>query len=117
MKSRGTKLSKHYQQTFDYWLNLVPHRPPYVVLCNFEELWIYDFNTQLSDPVDRVPAADLPARHFTQINASCMTALLVLSFSRETGKSAFGNGRRKLLGCPAPGDIARKRRAGVFGPR
>src|SRR5712664_545668 len=28
MKSRGAKLSKHYQQTFDYWLNLVPHRPP-----------------------------------------------------------------------------------------
>ena len=26
MKSRGEKLSKHYQQTFDYWLNLVPHR-------------------------------------------------------------------------------------------
>ena len=24
MKSRGVKLSKHYQQTFDYWLNLVP---------------------------------------------------------------------------------------------
>ncbi len=27
MKSRGVKLSKHYQQTFDYWLNLVPCRP------------------------------------------------------------------------------------------
>ena len=27
MKSRGVKLSKHYQQTFDYWLNLVPRRP------------------------------------------------------------------------------------------
>jgi MmeI, N-terminal domain len=33
MKSRGEKLSWHYQQTFDYWLNLVPHRPPYVVLA------------------------------------------------------------------------------------
>jgi hypothetical protein len=63
MKSRGVKLSKHYQQTFDYWLNLVPHRPPYVVLCNFDEFWIYDFNTQLHEPVDRVPVADLPARH------------------------------------------------------
>ena len=37
MKSRGEKLSRHYQQTFDYWLNLVPHRPPYVVLCDFTE--------------------------------------------------------------------------------
>src|SRR5260370_12099490 len=54
MKSLGTKLSKHYQQTFDYWLNLVPHRPPYVALCNFDEVWIYDFNTQLNEPVDRL---------------------------------------------------------------
>ena len=60
MKSRGVKLSKHYQQTFDYWLNLVPHRPPYVVLCNFDEFWIYDFNTQLKEPLDRIPVADLP---------------------------------------------------------
>jgi type II restriction/modification system DNA methylase subunit YeeA len=63
MKSRGAKLSKHYQQTFDYWLNLVPHRPPYVVLCNFDELWIYDFNTQLHEPVDRVKISELSARH------------------------------------------------------
>src|SRR5882672_10937239 len=63
MKSRGEKLSKHYQQTFDYWLNLVPHRPPYVILCNFDELWIYDFNTQLNEPVDRLTVADLPAQH------------------------------------------------------
>jgi SAM-dependent methyltransferase len=63
MKSRGAKLSQHYQQTFDYWLNLVPHRPPYVVLCNFDELWIYDFNTQLQEPVDRVKVSELAARH------------------------------------------------------
>jgi hypothetical protein len=24
MKSRGVKLSKHHQQTFDYWLNILP---------------------------------------------------------------------------------------------
>jgi len=63
MKSRGEKLSKHYQQTFDYWLNLVPHRPPYVVLCNFDEFWIYDFNTQLHEPLDRVKVSELAARH------------------------------------------------------
>lgn len=63
MKSRGAKLSQHYQQTFDYWLNLVPHRPPYVALCNFDQLWIYDFNTQLNEPVDRVPVKELPQRH------------------------------------------------------
>ena len=63
MKSRGAKLSAHYQQTFDYWLNLVPHRPPYVILCNFDELWIYDFNTQLNEPVDRIKVGELALRH------------------------------------------------------
>jgi hypothetical protein len=63
MKSRGEKLSRHYQQTFDYWLNLVPHRPPYVVLCNFEEFWIYDFNTQLQEPLERVPVKEIVSRH------------------------------------------------------
>lgn len=63
MKSRGKKLSAHYQQTWDYWTQLVPHRPPYVVLCNFDELWIYDFNTQLSEPVDRLKISELPTRH------------------------------------------------------
>ncbi|MDE3066804.1 MAG: class I SAM-dependent DNA methyltransferase [Verrucomicrobiota bacterium] len=63
MKSRGEKLSRHYQQTFDYWLNLVPHRPPFVALCNFDEFWIYDFNTQLHEPLDRVPLKDFLSRH------------------------------------------------------
>ena len=43
MKSRGERLQKHYQQAFEYWLNLVPDRPRYVVLSNFDEFWIYDF--------------------------------------------------------------------------
>jgi hypothetical protein len=37
MKKRGTDLSKHYRQAFDYWVRLVPDRPQYVVLCNFDE--------------------------------------------------------------------------------
>jgi hypothetical protein len=78
MKSRGTKLSQHYQQTFDYWLNLVPHRPPYVVLCNFDEFWIYDFNTQLNEPVDRLKISELPACHsalnFTQTSFRFLAA-------------------------------------------
>jgi hypothetical protein len=63
MKSRGEKLSKHYQQTFDYWLNLVPHRPPYVVLSDFDEFWIYDFNTQLQEPLEKIKVSELAARH------------------------------------------------------
>jgi hypothetical protein len=31
MKSRGKKLERHYDQIFDYWTHIVPHRPPYVI--------------------------------------------------------------------------------------
>lgn len=60
MKSRGEKLERHYDQLFDYWTHIVPRRPPYSILCNFDEFWIYDFNTQLFDPVDRIALTDLP---------------------------------------------------------
>ena len=62
MKSRGKKLERHYDQLFDYWTHIVPHRPPYAVLCNFDEFWIYDFNQQLFDPVEKIALADLPHR-------------------------------------------------------
>ncbi|MEG5174007.1 DNA methyltransferase [Microcoleus sp. B3-D7] len=62
MKKRGEKLEKHYQQAFEYWLELVPQRPKYVVLCNFDEFWIYDFDLQLREPVDRVNLQELPHR-------------------------------------------------------
>ncbi|WCB47059.1 class I SAM-dependent DNA methyltransferase [Nitratidesulfovibrio vulgaris] len=63
MKKRGSVLQRHYRQAFEYWQYLVPNRPRYVVLCNFDEFLIYDFNTQLDLPVDRVPLADLPRRY------------------------------------------------------
>lgn len=62
MKKAGTDLSKHYRQAFDYWVAAVPDRPRYVVLCNFDEFWIYDFDNQLDEPVDRISIDDLPAR-------------------------------------------------------
>lgn len=62
MKKRGEALSHHYRQAFDYWLDLVPDRPQYVVLCNFDELWVYDLDWQLDEPVDRVRVEELPAR-------------------------------------------------------
>jgi hypothetical protein len=43
--------------------NIATHRSPYVVPCNFNEFWIYTFNTPLQKPVDRVLLADVPARH------------------------------------------------------
>lgn len=60
MKKRGTPLSKHYRQAFDYWTRLVPGRPRYVVLCNFDEFHVYDFETQMDTPVGRTKLADLP---------------------------------------------------------
>lgn len=62
MKKRGENLSKHYSQAFDYWTRLVPNRPKYVILCNFDEFWIYDFDTQLDTPVDIVELQKLPDR-------------------------------------------------------
>ena len=62
MKKRGTDLSRHYRQAFDYWIRLVPGRPRYVVLCNFDEFRIYDFETQMDAPVDVVATVDLPER-------------------------------------------------------
>lgn len=63
MKRRGEDLSRHYRQAFDYWTRLVPGRPRYVVLCNFDDLWVYDFETQMDTPVDKVSVQELPDRY------------------------------------------------------
>lgn len=62
MKKAGVDLAKHYRQAFRYWERLVPDRPQFVVTCNFDELWIYDLNHQMDEPVDRVAVKDLPQR-------------------------------------------------------
>lgn len=67
MKKRGEKLYVHYKQAFNYWINAVPNRPRYVVLCNFDEFWIYDFDKQLDKPVDVLTVPDL-ARRYTSLN-------------------------------------------------
>ncbi len=63
MKRRDVDLSKHYRQAFDYWTRLVPNRPRYVVLCNFDRFDIYDFDRQLDTPVDSLSLAELPKRY------------------------------------------------------
>ncbi|MDZ7918164.1 MAG: type IIL restriction-modification enzyme MmeI [Rhodococcus sp. (in: high G+C Gram-positive bacteria)] len=62
MKRSGTDLSRHYRQAFDYWVVAVPDRPRYVILCNFDEIWVYDFNNQLDEPVEKIALDDLPSR-------------------------------------------------------
>ena len=63
MKKRGENLQKHYRQAFDYWSRLVPNRPRYVVLCNFDEFRVYDFDTDLDTPKDTLALKDLPERY------------------------------------------------------
>ncbi|TFC12517.1 DNA methyltransferase [Cryobacterium sp. MDB2-10] len=62
MKKTGTDLSRHFRQAFDYWIHSVPNRPRYVILCNFDDLWIYDFENQMDEPVEKVTLAELPDR-------------------------------------------------------
>ncbi len=63
MKKRGQNLAKHYRQAFDYWVRLAPNRPKYVVLCNFDEFWVYDFDSaQIDTPLDTVKLTELPEK-------------------------------------------------------
>jgi hypothetical protein len=62
MKKAGSDLSKHYRQAFDYWIRAVPDRPQFVVLCNFDEFWVYDFDQQLDAPMDRIKIEELGDR-------------------------------------------------------
>ncbi len=84
MKKRGSDLSKHFHQAKTYWDNSYKDRPQFVVLCNFDEFWIYDWNQQ-RDPVDRVPLKDLPWR---------WKSLLFLVTLDQ--KPIFGNSRSDL---------------------
>ena len=63
MKKRGVDLARTRQQAFDYWIKLVPNRPQYTILCNFDGFWIYDFNIDLDEPLDRLTLAELPKRY------------------------------------------------------
>jgi hypothetical protein len=60
MKKRGEDLNKHYAQAVTYWMQL--QCPSYVILCNFDEFWIYDFRKQSEEPIEKVPLERLPDR-------------------------------------------------------
>lgn len=62
MKKAGVDLSRHFRQAFDYWVRAVPDRPRYVILCNFDEFWVYDFENQIDQPVEKVSLAQLAER-------------------------------------------------------
>ncbi len=61
MKTRGEDLIKHFSQAKTYWDNSYEKRTEFVILCNFDEFWIYNWNLQ-RDPLDKVKLIDLPDR-------------------------------------------------------
>ena len=65
MKKRGEDLTKreHRTQTERYYIRLKKDdRPRYVMMCNFDEFHIYDFDLQPDQPVDIISLKQLPAR-------------------------------------------------------
>ncbi len=63
MKKRGEDLKKHYAQLEEYWKRLdSKSRPRYAILCNFDEIWIFDFQSQFYDPVDKVRVCEIVNR-------------------------------------------------------
>ena len=65
MKSRGQLLQPSFAQLDRYNQRLIP-KPSYCILCNFDEIWIYDFLSERGDalePVDKLHVADLPRRY------------------------------------------------------
>jgi len=61
MKSRGKALGPHFPQLQRYWIYLAP-KPVYSVLCNFDELWVYDFNQLVDEPLVKLRVADLASQ-------------------------------------------------------
>ena len=61
MKQRSEGLSQHFPQLQRYWFNLAP-KPTYAILCNFDEFWVYDFNIQVDEPVEKLFTAQLAER-------------------------------------------------------
>ena len=64
MKKRGEDLKKHYTQLEKYWKRLdYSIRPNYAILCNFDEIWIYNLPHQFYEPVEKVRLDEIHARH------------------------------------------------------
>ena len=58
MKSGSENLENHWKQAKQYWDELYSKRPEYVILSNFDELWIYNWNKQ-REPLDKIKISEL----------------------------------------------------------
>ncbi|MDO5768474.1 MAG: N-6 DNA methylase [Psychrobacter sp.] len=60
-KSRGIDLNNAYTQVSDYYNGLnANEKPRYIILCNFDELWLYDVINPLDVKQYRCALTDLP---------------------------------------------------------
>ena len=60
-KSRGIDLNKAYNQVSKYYERLsTADKPRYIVLSNFDELWLFDIENPLNIKEYKCPIADLP---------------------------------------------------------
>ena len=60
MKSSKEKnLAVHFTQAKNYWNELYDDQTDYVILCNFDEFWVYDWRYQ-RDPVSKFKLEALP---------------------------------------------------------
>ena len=58
MKTRGNSLAPHFPQLQKYWMYLAP-KPACCILCNFDEIWVYDINKLVDEPLVKLRVADL----------------------------------------------------------
>ena len=66
-ESRGEDLSRHLLQAFHLPGRACPQPPARagVVLCNFDEFWVYDFNQDIHQPQDTITLEKLSSRRTT----------------------------------------------------
>lgn len=61
MKRRGKPLAPNFPQLQKYWMYLAP-KPAYCILCNFDQIWVYDLTEQVDEPLVRLQVADLASQ-------------------------------------------------------
>jgi type II restriction/modification system DNA methylase subunit YeeA len=93
MKRRGTDLlDREYRtQAERYYIRIKKEdRPRYVILCNFDEFHIYDFDNQPDDPVDIVLLENLPKKiaAFTFIQSKVLKPIFQNNQVEITEKAA-----------------------------
>ena len=59
MKSAGENLEKYFSQAKTYWDELYQEKTEYVILCNFDDFYVYKWDYQ-RDPVSIFKMDDLP---------------------------------------------------------